>query len=140
VDDWTYERRRGDFYTKLYRALDSAFAAHPGDSLGRVRAAAEVYATYRTRLVRALGPPGLAPDSVERWAARVRLNNAIVMARRVYLTDLELFDMVHAREGGDVVRSTRRVIALAKGERRPFDALRRWLGIPVAPDSGQTAR
>ena len=140
-DDWTYERRRGDFYTRLYAALDSAFATHPGDSLGRVRAGADVYARYRTRLVQALGPPGLPPDSVARWAARVRLNNAIVLARRVYLTDLELFDMVHAREGGDVVRSTDRVIALAKGEREPFDALRRWLGIPVRErDSGGADR
>ena len=132
VEDWTYERRRGDFYTKLYRALDSAFASHPGDSLGRVRAAAMVYATYRERLVRALGAATLPPDSVEAWAARVRLNNAIVMARRVYLTDLELFDMTYAREGGDVVRATRRVIALARDDRRAFDALRQWLGIPVA--------
>jgi len=135
VDDWTYERRRGDFYTRLNRALDSAFAAHPGDSLGRVQAGATVFAAYRSRLVRALGPAGMSPDSVERWAARVRLNNAIVLARRVYLTDLELFDMVHAREGGDVVRTTRRVIALAKDERRPFDALRRWLGVPVSDTS-----
>ena len=131
AEDWTYERRRGDFYTRLYRALDSAFAAHPGDSVARVRAGADVYARYRTRLVQALGPPNLPADSVARWAARVRLNNAIVLARRVYLTDLELFDMVHAREGGDVVRSTQRVIALAKGEQKPFDALRTWLGIPV---------
>jgi hypothetical protein len=90
-----------------------------------------VYATYRTRLVRALGPARLSPDSVARWAQRVRLNNAIVLARRVYLTDLELFDAVHAREGSDVVRTTARVIALAKGEKQPFDALRRSLGIPV---------
>ena len=131
MEDWTNERRRGDFYTKLYRALDSAFAAHPGDSLGRVRAGDAVYAVYRARLVRALGPPGLTPDSVARWAARVRLDNAIVLARRVYLTDLELFDAVYAREGSDVVRTTQRVIALVEDEKKPFDALRRWLGIPV---------
>jgi predicted aminopeptidase len=131
ADDWTYERRRGDFYTRLYRALDSAFAAHPGDSAARVRAGAAVYAAYRARLVQALGPADLPADSVQAWAARVRLNNAIVLARRVYLTDLELFDMVYAREGGDVVRATRRIIALAKDEAKPFDAIRRWLGIPV---------
>ena len=131
AEDWTYERRRGDFYTRLYRALDSAFAAHPKDSTARVRAGAEVYATYRSRLVLALGPAGLSPDSVARWASRVRLNNAIVLARRVYLTDLELFDAVHAREGNDLTRTTARMITLAKGESQPFDALRRWLGIPV---------
>jgi predicted aminopeptidase len=129
ADDWRYERRRGEFYTRLYAALDSAFAAHPGDSLARVRAGAAVYERYRARLVLALGPEGLSPDSVARWAQRVRLNNAIVMARRVYLTDLEVFDAVHEREGRDVVRATRRIIAIARGDEEPFDAIRRWLGM-----------
>lgn len=132
AEDWVYERRRGDFYTRLGRSIDSAFAAHPGDSAARVAAGRTVYDAARGRLVAALGPPGLSPDSTAAWARRVRLNNAVLLARRVYLTDLELFDAVYAREGYDLVRTVERVVALAKGEDKPFDALRRWLGMATA--------
>jgi hypothetical protein len=51
------------------------------------------------------------------------------MARRIYLTDLELFDAVWAREGRSTRRAVERVIALAKAEPKdPYAALRRWLG------------
>ena len=33
---------------------------------------------------------------------RVRLDNAVLMARRVYLTDLDVFDAVLAKDGGDL--------------------------------------
>jgi hypothetical protein len=41
--------------------------------------------------------------------------------------------MVLAREANDLVRATARIVALAEDERRPYDAIRRWLGIPVRP-------
>jgi hypothetical protein len=40
----------------------------------------------------------------------VRLDNAALMARRIYLTDLEAFERVYAEEGADLERSIRRII------------------------------
>ena len=57
---------------------------------------------------------------------RVRLDNAVLMARRVYLTDLDLFDAVLARNRGDLRRTIAEIVATAKAdeEKKPFEALR----------------
>ena len=63
-----------------------------------------------------------------RYVERVRLDNAALLARRVYLTELDLFDAVFVREGRDVRRTIERVIAIAKSDDDdPYGALRRWL-------------
>ena len=69
-----------------------------------------------------------------RYAERVALDNAALLARRIYLTDLELFDRVHRREGGNLRRTIERVIRLAKDAKGdPFVAVTAWLG--TGPDS-----
>jgi len=63
-----------------------------------------------------------------RALARVQLDNAALLARRIYLTDLDAFERVFAAERGDLRQSIERVIALAK--RRPEDPygeLRAWV-------------
>jgi hypothetical protein len=58
----------------------------------------------------------------------VRLDNAALLARRIYLTDLDLFDSVYAKVGGDTRKATQQIITLAKSDaRHPYDALRRWI-------------
>lgn len=130
---WGDERRLGRFWTGVYDALDSAFRAHPGDRRARLVARDSVYARARRVLVDSVasslhGP--LRPG----WAERVRLDNAALLAQRIYLTDLQLFDAVHEREGGDLRRSFARIVALARSRPRdPYGALREWLGLR-APD------
>jgi hypothetical protein len=50
------------------------------------------------------------------------------MARRVYATELELFDAVYAREERNLTRAVQRIVALAR-ERPddPFAAMREWV-------------
>ena len=61
--------------------------------------------------------------------ARVRIdNNAALLARRIYLTDLELFDRVWARENHDLKKTIERVIELAKDADDPYAAVKKWLG------------
>ena len=56
---------------------------------------------------------------------RIRLDNAVLMARRVYLTDLDAFDAVLASRGGDLRGSIRAIIEAAKADRKkPYDAVR----------------
>ena len=117
----------GRFWASLYARVDSAFAAHPGDEPERVaeRIAVRdsIYARAKELLRDEIGPQlrTISPRAVE----RVRLDNAVLMARRVYLTDLDAFDAVLAREGGDLRRAVETIIRVAKSDRKdPFDAVK----------------
>ena len=127
--DWDDDKRLGAFWASLYRSLDSAYKAHPGDSARVVRLAARdtVYARGHAHLVQDVAPL-LRTISPER-AARIRIdNNAALLARRIYLTDLELFDRVWEREGHDLRKTIERVILLAKDADDQYAAVKKWLG------------
>lgn len=130
---WEDEKRLGEFWTGLYRVVDSTFDAHPGDDarMRAVRLAARdsVFADARRRLVHELGPRlrTVSPRALE----RTRIDNAALMARRIYLTDLELFDRVWLREGRSTRRAVARIVALAReSPGDPYAAIVRWLGAP----------
>ena len=132
---WADERVLGAFWQRTYEALDSAFALHPDDdSLSRARrlgARDTVYARMRTVLLQEVGPALRAADPA--LLTQVQFNNALVMARRIYRTDLWLFDAVLARENGDLRRTIERVAAIVaeRGDLEPYEALRVWvLGEP----------
>jgi len=67
----------------------------------------------------------------------VKLDNAVLMSRRVYLTDLDAFDAVLAKSGGDLRRSVKDIIAVAKADddKKPFDAVKRLVGSSLASPS-----
>ena len=125
--DWQNTLVLSRFWTGVYAALDSAFKAHPDDRAARLRARDTVYARARAQLRAAVAPQlvGYPPG----WAERVPLDNATLLARRVYLTDLQLFEAVYEREGRDLGRTIARVVALARSRpRAPYAAVRDWLG------------
>ena len=138
---WSDEKLLAAFWKQLYNAVDSVFKAHPGDSLVQRRLALRdsVYRAAREQLVFRLGPQlrTVAPRYVE----RVRLDNAALMSRRIYLTDVALFDSVLVREGRDVKRATWRIIELARSDRKqPYEAVRRWLASAPARPAQQSKR
>lgn len=108
---WDDDRRLGAFWLRLYQSLDSTFAAHPGDSLRARRIALRdsVYREARQTLVREVSPQlrTIGPA----YAERVKLDNSALLARRVYLTDLERFERVFAEAGGDLNRAIAALIA-----------------------------
>ena len=125
---WRQEQRLADFWTALGRSIDSAYAAHPADSLARVAARDTVYARARSELATRIAPEVGAPST---WAARVQLDNASLLARLTYGKDLPVFDAVWEREGRDLRRTVDRVIALAKSRPDdPFGAVRQFVGRP----------
>jgi predicted aminopeptidase len=127
---WEDDKVLAAFWSRLYQTLDSAFHAHPDDREVRMTARAAVYASARTELVQVVGPQ-LRTFSTA-GLERVRLDNAAVMARRIYLTDVDLFDAVWAREGNDLPRTVTQIITLARSKPKdPFGALREWLAAPV---------
>ena len=129
---WDDEKVLGRFWAALYGRVDSAFKAHPGDEAGavadRLAAREALFAEARASLLHDLAPK-LKTISI-RSVERVKLDNAVLMSRRVYLTDLDAFDAVLARTGGDLRKSVSEVIAVAKADdtKKPFDAVKRLAG------------
>ena len=127
ADRWEDEKVLGRFWASLYARVDSAFAALPGEEPARVAARIAVrdtiYARARATLRDTVAPQlrTMKIGSVQ----RIRIDNAVVLARRVYLTDLDAFDAVLTRRGGDLRRTIRDIVEAAKADRKhPFEALR----------------
>ena len=129
VKRWDDERVFGTFWSGLYTSLDSAFKAHPGDRTARLVARDTVFAHARQQLRTSYAPRLTTMDSAA--LARVRLNTAAVLARRIYLTDLELFERVYQRDGGDIRATIAKLLELARNEpKTPYGAVRKFLGVP----------
>ena len=125
--DWEREKFLGRFWSGVYHELDSAFRAHPGDRAARLAARDTIFARAREHFTRDVLPnvPGLPPGG----RMTLRLDNAILMSRRLYRTGLDDFDAVYAREGSDLNRAVSKVIELARARPDdPFAAVREWVG------------
>ncbi|MEX2178935.1 MAG: aminopeptidase [Gemmatimonadaceae bacterium] len=127
---WGDEQVLARFWKGLHADMDSVFRAHPGggDSARAVRLVLRdsVYAAARADLIARIAPQlrTVGPQ----YAERVRLDNAALLARRIYLTDVELFDSVYVRENRNLKRAIERIIDIAKSdEDKPYDALRAWV-------------
>jgi predicted aminopeptidase len=123
---WGDDKLMAIFWSGLYRRVDSAFKAHPDDRDARIAARDTIYREAREYLVHDLGRRlrVIGPHTLE----RIRIDNSAVMAHRVYLTDVDLFDAVLARERRDLPRAIARIIEIAKSSKgSPFDAVRSWL-------------
>ena len=128
---WEDEKVIGRCWASLYARVDSAFDALPGDDSARVAARIAVrdsiYAAARLTLRDSVAPQlrTMKVGSVQ----RIRIDNAVLMARRVYLTDLDAFDAVLAQRGGDLRGAIAAIIEAAKTDREhPFDAVKALSG------------
>lgn len=125
--EWADDLLLGAFWARLHQQLDSAFAMHPDSVRDAVQQAANrerrlaarrrLYADARRRLVDSIGPR--LQTYPAGWVERVPLDNAVVMARQVYATNLALFDSVLVAERDDLSRAVARIVAGAKA--RPAD-------------------
>ena len=123
---WNDDKVMARFWAQLYHDVDSAFKAHPADSAARIVARDTLYARARRALVDSLGP---RLETIPAGAlGHIRLDNAALLAHRLYNTDLDLFDEIWVKEHGNLRATVRRVIELAKSDpRHPFDSLRGWV-------------
>jgi len=124
--DWEREKLLGRFWSRVYEELDSAFTAHPGDRPARLAARDSVFGRAREHFAREVRP------AVEKLTPGItlalRLDNAMLMSRRLYRTGLDDFDAVYAREGEDLRRAITRIIALARSRpEAPMAAVREWV-------------
>ena len=131
---WKDEIVLGRFWATLYARVDSAFKAHPGEDASAVAArlaAREVlFAEARSALLHEVAPK-LKTISI-RSVERVKLDNAVLMSRRVYLTDLDAFDAVLSRNRWDLRRTIAEIISAAKADtaKKPFEAVKRMAARP----------
>ncbi len=129
---WHDQKVLGRFWESLSRAVDSAYRAHPRSREARIAAHDTVYLRARALLVHDVGPQFQTIDTTH--LDRVRLDNAVLLAQRIYTTDLDNFDAVYDREGDDVKATVARIITLARSRPdNPFGAVRDWVSAGAAP-------
>ena len=125
---WDDEKRLGDFWTALTHTLDSAYKAHPDNRDARIAVRDTVYLRARQILVRDIGPRLRTVSPL--YAQRVPLDNASLLARRVYAKNLGLFDSVYVQEGRNLKHTIGRIVELARASSKdPYGALRQWLAL-----------
>ena len=125
---WEDDKVLARFWARVIASLDSAYREHPESKDARITARESVYASARAALISEVGP---ALKTINpRYAQRVPLNNASLLARRVYASDLDVFDRVYEKEGRNLRRTIGRIISLANSNRaQPFVALAQWAGV-----------
>jgi len=123
VDDWANDQVLGAFWERTATALDSAYREWPADSAARVVARDSVYARARRTLVESVGPRlrGVNLNAL----SRIQLDNAALLARRVYAQRLDLFDSVWVRNDRDVRKTIAAIQATVRNAGQPFVALER---------------
>jgi predicted aminopeptidase len=119
---WGDERTLDVFWAELARRLDSAYA-EATTSAAVDAARTSLFGWARDQLT---GPVGQSLETYDwRWFARAPLNNAVVIAQRIYRQNLNLFDEVYAATGGNVAETIRavqvRVFTQSDGD--PYRAL-----------------
>lgn len=126
---WRDERTLDVFYAELARRLDSAYA----DTLsaaGVARTRATLFGWARTELAGAVGQSLETYDW--RWFVRAPLNNAVVIAQRLYRMNLDAFDRVYLEYGADLPEAIRAIEIRVLGApgTDPYEALYSRAGGP----------
>src|SRR5690606_19839456 len=125
ADRWHDEIRLGAYYDSLAARLGRVYDAHPDSAAlaaGRAAVAAWAREEVAGQLAPALRTLRVAPGDRP-------VNNARIIAARLYRTRLDLFEAWYQREGGDVrgaVAALRTLLAGAEGE-GAFERLERAL-------------
>lgn len=120
---WQDDKLLGAFWQRLAHSLDSAFKAHPADSLARLAVRDTIYRAARVALVDSISPRLLTISKT--YGRRVRLDNAALLARRVYGSGLDDFDALWERNGRGLRATIKAVIAAARHDpKAPFAAVR----------------
>jgi predicted aminopeptidase len=130
VARWRDERTLDVFYAELARRLDSAYA----DTLSRAaldRTRKTIFNWARAQLT---GTVGQALETYDwRWFARAPLNNAVVVAQRLYRMDLNLFDEIYLQNHADIGETIRaiQIRVFTQPDQDPYRALYSRPGVPA---------
>jgi predicted aminopeptidase len=127
---WRDERYLDVFYAELGRRLDSAYAQNlAAEALDRTRE--ELFGWARAQLT---GPVGQQLETYDwRRFAAAPLNNAVVIAQRLYRSNLALFEVLFVQHEADLAETIRAIQlrVLTQTEQDPFRALYSLPGLPA---------
>jgi predicted aminopeptidase len=119
---WRDERTLDVFYAELARRLDSAYSETlSGERLEETRRTLFDWAREQFR-----GPVGQSLETYDwRWFAQQPLNNAVVIAERLYRMDLNLFDEIYLQNNADITETIRaiQIRVFTQEDRDPYRAL-----------------
>jgi predicted aminopeptidase len=124
VARWEDEIRLQRFFDSLAVRLERVYALGlAGPALGQERR--RIFEAAQAELA---GPVGRTLQTIDpRWLARRPLNNAVVIAQRLYRTRLDVFEGLLAESHGDLVRT------IADVRRRVAGAGDPWAALGAAP-------
>ncbi|HEV8381098.1 MAG TPA: aminopeptidase [Gemmatimonadales bacterium] len=126
---WRDERTLDVFYAELARRLDSAYADPlSGQRLEQVRSVLYGWARDQFR-----GQVGQSLETYDwRWFAQAPLNNAVIIAERLYRMDLNLFDEIYLQNNADIAETIRAIqIRVFTQPGDPYQALYSRPGMKV---------
>ena len=126
---WRDERTLDVFYAELARRLDSAYAEPlSGQRLEQVRTTVFGWARDQFR-----GPVGQSLETYDwRWFAQAPLNNAVIIAERLYRMNLNLFDEIYLQNNADIAETIRAIqIRVFTQTGDPYQALYSRPGMKV---------
>ena len=129
---WNDERTLDVFYAELARRLDSAYAEPlSAERVEQVRSTLFGWAHEQLR-----GAVGQALETYDwRWFAQAPLNNAVVIAERLYRMNLNLFDEVYLQNNADIAETIRAIqIRVYTQPGDPYQALYSRPGMKVEED------
>jgi predicted aminopeptidase len=127
---WRDERILDVFYAELARRLDSAYASNPAGS-GVEHARATLFGWARAQLT---GPVGQSLETYDwRRFAAAPLNNAVVIAQRLYRMNLNLFDEIYLQNDADIAETIRAIEmrVFTQPGQDPYQALYSRPGLPA---------
>jgi predicted aminopeptidase len=127
---WRDERILDVFYAELGRRLDSAYASNPGGS-GVEQARVTLFGWARAQLT---GPVGQSLETYDwRRFATAPLNNAVVIAQRLYRMNLNLFDEIYLQNDADIAETIRAIEmrVFTQPGQDPYQALYSRPGLPA---------
>jgi len=127
---WRDEGRLDVLWAELARRLDSAYAQQlSGAALNQARNV--LFGWARDQLTGAWGQSLETYDW--RWFAQAPLNNAVVIAQRLYRMNLNLFDEIYLQANGDLKEAVRAIQArvFTQPGQDPYQALYSRPGLPA---------
>lgn len=121
-DRWHDELLFGDFLSDLVRRLEAVYARTDLPASRRLALREDVFRQARQRWASDFEPK-LATDRYRGFGKYAILNNASIIARRLYYDRLGVFEAAFQRLGGDLPATIRAVKAAANGAKDPYAAV-----------------
>lgn len=119
---WADELLFGDFLTTLVHDLQAVYARTDLPPERRLALRAQVFRDARTHWARDI-EPRLQSDQFRGFGSRAILNNASLIARRLYYDRLRVFEAAYQRLGRDLPRTIREVKRAAERAKDPYEGV-----------------